>query len=394
MRGKEGEILLSTFVENPLFVRLEEPIIAHAEACNVPKRYLSFLLVFALEQLSHRYTVVLHSMIFFDISSVIEILIHWDKECRRRAFSLKENKLVERLGQQLGNYRLIQYLGAGGFAEVYLGKHRFLNTLAAIKLLHAQLSEREMEQFCEEARTIAHLDHPNIIRVLDFGVEGKTAFLVMAYAPNGTLQQKHSRGELVDLPTVISYVKQIAQALQYAHDQRLIHRDVKPGNMLIGQRGEVLLSDFGVAMAAHTSIYQGQQTMAGTIAYMAPEQIQARPHRASDQYALGVVVYQWLCGELPFHGTFFEVAAQHCQALPPPVREKLTTIPPAVEEVVMRALVKDPQQRFGSVLAFATALEQASQSSQSSRVIPPLIPLHSRSFLLLQGHMASHGVQF
>src|SRR5437660_1698149 len=139
--------------------------------------------------------------------------------------------MTNRVGQQLGNYRLIRLLGEGGFAEVYLGEHLHLNTLAAIKVLHTRLSEQEVEQFREEARTIAHLDHPNIIRVLDFGVEGKTPFLVMGYAPNGTLQQRHPHGEQVPLPLVVSYVKQVAKALQYAHDRRLIHRDVKPGNM-------------------------------------------------------------------------------------------------------------------------------------------------------------------
>ncbi len=117
-------------------------------------------------------------------------------------------------------------------------------------------------------RNIAHLIHPHIVRVLEFGVEGKTPFLVMDYAPNGTLRQRHARGAILPLETVVTYVKQIADALQYAHDEKLIHRDIKPENMLLGRRGEILLSDFGIALVAQSSRYQSTQDMAGTIAYL------------------------------------------------------------------------------------------------------------------------------
>src|SRR6266567_6986143 len=138
--------------------------------------------------------------------------------------------MADRTGQLLGNYRLIRLLGQGGFADVYLGEHIHLNTLAAIKLLRAQIIEEEAENFRTEARTIAHLVHPNIVRVLDFGVDGNTPFLVMEYAPNGTLRVRHPRGVPVALKEVVSYVQQVAAALQYAHDQKLIHRDIKPEN--------------------------------------------------------------------------------------------------------------------------------------------------------------------
>ena len=151
----------------------------------------------------------------------------------------------------------------------------------------------------------------------------------------------------------------MADALQFAHDQKLIHRDIKPENMLVGQRNEVLLSDFGIAIVAQSSRYKNVQDMAGTIAYMAPEQIQAHPRPGSDQYALGVVVYEWLCGDRPFRGAFTEIAIKHAVVPPPSLRERVLTLSPAVEEVVLRALAKDPKERFGSVLAFADALERA-----------------------------------
>src|SRR5947209_14304211 len=133
--------------------------------------------------------------------------------------------MTDRSGQQLGNYRLVHLLGEGGFAEVYLGEHLYLETEAAIKILHTQLANDDIEQFRAEARIIARLEHPNIVRVLDVGLEGKTPFLVMSYAPYGTLRQRHKKGVPLPLVTVITYVRQIADALQYAHNQKVIHRD-------------------------------------------------------------------------------------------------------------------------------------------------------------------------
>lgn len=250
--------------------------------------------------------------------------------------------MVDRVGQQLGNYRLIRLLGEGGFAEVYLGEHIYLNTQAAIKVLHTQLTADDIEKFRIEAFTIAHLIHPNIVRVLEFGVEGKTPFLVMDYAPHGTLRQRHPKGVTLPLEMIVPYVKQIADALQYAHDEKLVHRDVKPENMLLGRRGEILLSDFGIALITQSSRYQSTFDMAGTMAYMAPEQIQGKPRPASDQYSLGIVVYEWLSGIRPFQGSFTEIVGQHLSVPPPPLRGKVPTLLPDVEQVIMTALAKDP----------------------------------------------------
>src|SRR6266571_5564269 len=138
----------------------------------------------------------------------------------------KDSTMAERVGQHLGNYRLISLLGEGGFAEVYLGEHIYLGTQAAIKVLQTQLTTQEVQQFHNEARTIARLIHPNIVRVLEFGVEGNTPFLVMDYAPNGSLRLHHPIGTRLQVADVLPYVKQVSAALQYAHDHNLIHRDV------------------------------------------------------------------------------------------------------------------------------------------------------------------------
>jgi serine/threonine protein kinase len=188
----------------------------------------------------------------------------------------------------------------------------------------------------------------------------------MEYAPHGTLRQRHPLNTRLELMTVVDYVRQIADGLQYAHDQKLIHRDLKPENLLIGQRDELLLSDFGVALIAQTTrTNDSASVLAGTAAYMAPEQLQGRPVFASDQYSLGVMIYEWLCGTRPFQGTFLEMYSQHMLVPPAPLREHVAQISPAVEEVVLTALAKDPGRRFASVRAFATAFEQASQLSLS-----------------------------
>jgi eukaryotic-like serine/threonine-protein kinase len=279
--------------------------------------------------------------------------------------------MTDRIGQQLGNYQLIRLLGEGGFAEVYLGEHIHLGTQATIKLLHTQLISDDVDKFRTEARTIARLLHPNIVRVLEFGIEGKTPFLVMDYAPKGTLRQLHPKGQILPLPTVISYVKQIAEALQCAHDEKLVHRDVKPENMLVGRRGEILLSDFGIALVAQSSRYQSTQDMTGTIAYMAPEQIQGKPRPASDQYSLGITVYEWLTGDRPFHGGFIEIVAQHITAPVPSMCDRVSTLPHDVEHVIMTALEKDHTKRFGNVSAFAKALEHAAQPQDIQLGVKP-----------------------
>jgi serine/threonine protein kinase len=207
----------------------------------------------------------------------------------------------------------------GGIRRSLSRQHIHLGTQAAIKVLHTRLAKDDLEGFRIEARTIARLEHPNIVRVLEFGIEGGIPFLVMSYAPNGNLRQRHAKAVLLPLPTIVSYVKQVAAALQYAHDQKVIHRDVKPENMLLGRHNEVLLSDFGIALIAQSTSSQSKQEVVGTVTYIAPEQIRGKPRPASDQYALGVIVYEWLCGDRPFQGSFTEVATQHL-LVPPCMR--------------------------------------------------------------------------
>ena len=283
--------------------------------------------------------------------------------------------MINHVGQQFGNYQLIHLLGTGGFAEVYLGQHLYLKTQAAIKILTGPMTPQEIQNFTTEARIIASLSHPHILRLLEFDVHGNIPFLVIEYAPHGTLRDHHQRGVALPLATVLFYVKQIASALHYAHTQQLVHRDVKPENMLVDRQNHIVLGDFGIAIAAHKTASLSAQEAIGTVTYMAPEQIKGKARPASDQYSLAVVAYEWLCGTPPFDGsTSIEIAMAHLTDPPPLLRAKNTAVSSAVEQVVLKALEKDPQHRYASVEAFALALEQASGVSPVQQ-LSPTIPL-------------------
>lgn len=258
----------------------------------------------------------------------------------------------------VGNYRLDELLGQGGSADVYRGTHIYLETQAAIKISRSEWMHDDIAMFLEEARRVAQLRHPHIVRVLDFGVQEQMPFLVMDYAPNGTVRQGYPKGSLLTLRRILDYVEQIADALQYIHDRGLIHRDIKPENLLFGPDYELLLSDFGIAITAH-KVSMSEEIPAGTVSYMAPEQIEGHACFATDQYALGIVVYEWLCGRRPFQGTRHEIIGQHLDMDPPSLCECVPDVPPAVEAVVLRALAKDPRQRFKNMQAFAATLRRA-----------------------------------
>ncbi len=265
---------------------------------------------------------------------------------------------MNRIGEQLGKYRLIKLLGDGGFADVYLGEHKHLHRLDAVKVLRAQLTGKEEQEFFEEARRLASLGHQHIVAVYDFDVVGGVPFLAMAYAENGTLKDRFPADPLAPGRSIVPYIQQVAEALQFVHDKNLVHRDIKPENILLGSGDTVWLADFGIAVEAQLQI---RQSALGTIEYMAPEQIQRKACAASDQYALAVIAYEWFCGVQPFTGDTRLVAYQHIQVPPPPLSTKIPTVSPLIEKVILKALEKDPQKRFANIRAFANALEQAYQ---------------------------------
>jgi serine/threonine protein kinase len=274
-----------------------------------------------------------------------------------------ECTMTDRVGQHFGNYELVKLLGQGGCAEVYLGKHRYLNSYAALKVLHTRLRSGDEHKFLAEAQTLVDLRHPNIVHLLDFGIENGTPVLIMDYAPNGSLRQAYPQGTQMSLTTVVDFVAQIAAALQYAHNHHVIHRDVKPENILLDADNRLLLSDFGLSLPTPSSQELSTQDPAGTAGYMAPEQLRGKPCFASDQYALAIITYEWLCGEFPFRGNLWEIWHQHLHTDPPPLHTIRPELPLALEQVVLRALAKKPQDRFVSIQAFALALARASKTS-------------------------------
>jgi serine/threonine protein kinase len=294
----------------------------------------------------------------------------------------------DRTGQQIGYYRLVKLLGEGGFAEVYLGQHVHLaSRQAAIKILH--LVGVDQRKFQEEAETTAKLDHPHIVHLLDAAIEQGEPFLVLEYAPGGPLRARHPKGSVVPLASVGAYLKEIAPALQYAHDKDILHLDIKPENILIGQGGELMLSDFGVALLMQTgqTSLEAIHGIGGTSRYMAPESFLGRPKKASDQYSLAIVLYELLCGSPPFRGeNRIQLGYQHNHEPVPPLREKNQAIPVDIEAVITRALAKKPEDRFANVQALAEAFERAvenaygttlpAQSSQPYRSINELFEQH------------------
>lgn len=297
----------------------------------------------------------------------------------------------------ISGYRLLRSLGRGDASEIYLGEHELLHTQAAIKLFDGRRSSNEVAKFLAQASLLTHLSHPHIIQVLDFGMFNEMAFLVMNYAPHGTLRQRHPKGSRLPLPLVLQYVKQIASALQYIHLHQLIHRDIKPQNMLLGTHSEVMLSDFGIAIVSQSSdpLYSGYYDFEGTVLYAAPEQLQGTPRRSSDQYALGIMIYEWLCGDWPFSGSFDEVVHQHLFEAPPPFHEKGLSLPASIEEVVLRALAKDSADRFATVEEFSCSLEKAITSEERNtapalRLAPTVLPQLRRQFMSPLPFSAEH----
>ena len=286
------------------------------------------------------------------------------------------------IGERFGDYKLVRPLGEGGFATVYLGEEVHKGTPAAVKLS----KEQQVHDFINELRRTVLLRHSNIIPILDFGIRkpDDTAFIIMEYAPNGSFRDKYPRGTRVPLDVVVPTVKQVASALQYAHDQRVIHRDVKPENLLLNAQNMVLLSDFGIATASRTATASntGQGDIIGTYAYMAPEQLKGRPVPASDQYSLAIMIYEWLCGELPFEGReYIQWHYLHEKVPPPSLCEHIPSLSPAVEQVILRALAKKPEERFAHVETFAIALERGARGQDVTLVMSTPGPiLHPTQF--------------
>lgn len=287
--------------------------------------------------------------------------------------------MANHVGHILGDYRLVRELGVGTFGTVYQAEHIYIGTQVAIKVLHGKITDAERQKLRQEARNQASLEHVHIIPVLGYS-EQPLPYLVMKFAPNSTLQKRYPMGRRFPLVTIIPHVRQIAEGLQHAHTMNTLHLDLKPANVLLGKQQEAQIADFGIAviLAEHRT-HQTVGAFAGTPAYAAPEQVQNKPGKNSDQYALAVMVYQWLTGTLPFVGDVWSIGVQKLTGDPPPLRNYVPDLPPAVEQVVLRALAKDPRARFSSVLEFVQTLEEATSPKRTNSSPPICLQVASQT---------------
>ena len=292
-------------------------------------------------------------------------------------------------GREVGGCKLIRKIGEGGMGEVYLGEQiRVGNRAVAVKIVRAE-EEGDSEQiadiarrFQSEAALLGKFKHPNILPVYTADVQGDLLYLVMEYAPDGSLADaiKGRTQHTLTLPAspafVADLIGQVAAALQYTHDQGVVHRDVKPGNVLLqlepNGHWHALLADFGIARGSDGSSHRTQ--VSGTLAYMAPEQFTGKFSPASDQYALAVMTYQLLTGHTPFEGDIATLTHGHMYGTPPSVRSYNAALPATVDGVLNRALAKDPAQRYPTVTEYGKALQVAlaQKSAAGDAVAPPL----------------------
>lgn len=276
-------------------------------------------------------------------------------------------------GFLFGNYRLFCALKRGGISTIYQGVHVQLGNKVVVKVLNNWVAgDEQIKKFRAEARLHASLCHSNIVRILDFGMRGNIPFMVMDQATNKTLQEHFPLAVAVSPTTILPYVLSIAHALQYIHNRNIIHRDIKPQNILLGPANEVWLSDFGIAVAMQPWNQHLHQESVGTALYASPEQIEGHPLIASDQYSLAVLVYTWLSGQTPFIGSSVQLCKQHLYQEPPPLRDIVPALSPRIEQVVLKALAKDPYQRFSTIQDFADAFKMAEQESYTDAILPML----------------------
>jgi len=284
--------------------------------------------------------------------------------------------MVNIIGQRLGQYEILAQIGKGGMATVYRAHQSSFNRDVAIKIIKNDLGNQEefVARFRREAQLIATLAHPHILKVFDYGREDEIVYLVMELMTGGSLANFICRGPL-PFNVIARLLDQITEALDYAHEQGVVHRDMKPQNVLLDTRGNAFITDFGIAkMVGERTMLTQSGAVMGTPAYMAPEQWFARRvDGRTDLYALGIMLYEMLTGSVPFESeTPAQIMYMHLQAPPPSPRLAQPNIPVAVEEVIKVALAKDPQQRFASgkelASAFRGALSGISPSDLSGRV--------------------------
>jgi beta-lactam-binding protein with PASTA domain/tRNA A-37 threonylcarbamoyl transferase component Bud32 len=294
------------------------------------------------------------------------------------------------IGKIIGNrYELLKQLGGGGMAIVYMGRDTMLNRLVTVKMLRPEFTSDEdfVKRFRREAQAVASLSHPNIVSIYDVGLEDKIHYLVMEYVEGDNLKNLIREQGFIPVDRAVEIARQVSEALQHAHENNIVHRDIKPQNILITKGGRAKLTDFGIAREATTATLTQTDTIVGSVHYLSPEQ--ARGETAgprSDIYSLGIVLFEMVTGVPPFKGeTPIGVALKHISEYPALPSSLNSAVSPGLERVIMRAIAKNPADRYQTANDLTADFERQSGAAAvesrmdvdefATRVIPAIQPL-------------------
>jgi serine/threonine-protein kinase len=273
------------------------------------------------------------------------------------------------IGRRLsGRYKILEMIGGGGMANVYLAHDIILDRHVAVKVLRPEFSNDDefIKRFRREAHSTTSLNHPNIVSIYDVGEESDIYFIVMEYVEGKTLKQYIQQNKVILIEEVIDIMKQLTSAIEHAHQNQIVHRDIKPHNILIDNLGHVKVTDFGIAMALTATSITQTNSVLGSVHYLSPEQARGgMANKKSDIYSIGVVMFELLTGRLPFSGeSAISIALKHLQSETPSPKRWNPDIPQSVENIVLKATVKDPFRRYDSVTEMRIDLETALDPSR------------------------------
>jgi serine/threonine-protein kinase len=283
-------------------------------------------------------------------------------------------------GYLLGDrYRIIDTLGEGGMANVYLAEDIILQRKVAVKILRLDLQKepQTLARFQREALATSELSHPNIVSVLDVGTDHGLPYMVMEYVDGPNLEEYIQKKSPLDLHEVIRIMDQILSAMTLAHKHNVIHRDLKPQNVLMDKKGNIKIADFGIAVALNQSSITQTNSAMGSVHYMSPEQTRGGlVTKQSDIYSLGIILYELITGKVPFNGdTPVAIALKHAQEPIPSIRKKDPKVPQALENVVLKATAKDPRDRYASAQGMKADLDTSLDPSRKDE--PVFVPAHN-----------------
>ena len=277
-------------------------------------------------------------------------------------------------GQKINErYEIIKTIGEGGMANVYLANDCILERNVAIKVLRGDLSndEKFIRRFKREALSVSNLSHPNIVEVYDVGEEEGNYYIVMEYIGGKTLKQLLQKRGALTLTEVLDIMSQLTDGLSHAHDAYIIHRDIKPQNIMIEDNGLIKITDFGIATAINSTQLTQTNSVMGSVHYLPPEQASGKGSTIkSDIYSLGILMYELLAGSVPFKGdTAVEIALKHMKEKIPSIRKQNPTIPQSIENIILKATAKNPKNRYDTVREMYTDLKTAMDRQNEKRLV-------------------------